>query len=123
MADDPQPQLSWLSRCALMTSFGLAIGIWFLTTDKDGNLPAPPAVSTPAVAASIPEAKRAPNHSMGGRGAARLRGLARSELRQARQRSEAPVKSMSSPSELAEKSRQVREAATDPNSMFDMSTP
>ena len=124
MSDEAQPQLSWLSKCALVSSFALAIGIWFLTADRDGNLPAPapavhPAIKMHAAAASATEPE-APNRSTGGRGAARLRGLARSELRQARQRSETAA---SQPSELEAKSRQVREAATDPTSMFDMSTP
>ena len=124
MSDEPQPQLSWLSKCALVSSFALAIGIWFLTTDKDGNLPAPPVTHVAARkhAATSTDEPEAPNRSAGGRGAGRHRGLARAELRQARQRAEAEA-TASEPSELEAKSRQVREAATDPTSMFDMSTP
>ena len=101
MDDEPQPHLSALAKGALASSFGLAIAIWFLVDEK---------AVQPAPRKATHDARKAEMHAERRKRA----GTARDELRR--------VVHLSVLDDEA-KSKEVQEAAGDPNSMFAMETP
>ena len=118
MSEDGEtaPRISWIAKAALLTSGGLAAA-WFISSGPTHRAP------QNSVAQQSPQVENdhmpeVDTHGSGVRAQIRHRGLARSELRHARQQQQQQQQR-----HLDMRSKEIREAATDPTSMFDMSTP
>eukprot|EP00965_Chrysotila_dentata_P203200 6181565-Pleurochrysis_carterae.AAC.2 len=126
--EDGRPYLPALAKCALASSFLLALGIWFVVNDP--VLPSPvvrsvgPAESEGAgiglrSAGSAGSSSRGSLHAQHPHKVLTSDGLQQSRRR--RPRSPLPREYLHATDR--QKSEEVQNASSDPTSMFDMSTP
>lgn len=112
-----QAKIPILAKCILGTSFILAVGIWFFVTDSNGAMlpynPQPHGEQPSALGAARHRRQQIVERGSAATPPQRPPTAERKPVRQARKGDVFDQM----------KSREVKEAAGDPNSMFDMSTP
>lgn len=125
---EAKPHLSGLGKCALFTSFIFAVAIWWVVAESDASAyeyrtpPIKPEATRTTYAQAV-----AQTHT----GGDRLRGTSPEARRSVRSRNGTRQQhgganrreTAERERELELKTKEIQEAAKDPNSLFDMSNP
>ena len=123
MAEIPHTmQFSGLAKCALFSSFIFAVAIWWVVAESDASAYSTRPRPNMPTTARLEEPKYAGGGRLRNTSPDARRARARNGTRQPGPSRKASAASQRA-QELETRTQEIREAQTDPNSMFDMSNP